>query len=466
MQRTASPRITVQPHDARRRAARTRVIGAALVALLGFGFSPLTRSAHASCATNECWYDATFVGWEHVTLSIEDTWDMMVGTDACTAVITQASCATPLTSVALSAAVTCPNLIGTFTGTFFVPDGLYSAGAIHLSAGPFSFDFAIPASFSGAAPNAVSCLVSDQPAGGIGLTAMTGTLSIGGSPSDDVTATRHCRNGTLDSGEACDGGACCTTSTCQIAPAGALCREALGQCHAQDFCDGSSPTSCPDLDPPDGSPCSDSDACTSGDTCQGGTCQPGPPVVCPLCQTCNTSTGVCADGPRGLSCKADLQDGKSLLQFKKGSPDADQVMFKWSHGEATSTAEFGDPTATDSYALCVFDSSGAVQFRAQVPAGGFCGTKPCWELLGTSGYSYKNPLGTPEGADKVILKSGGSGEAKAQFKGKGANLPSFSLPLSLPARVELQSTNGQCWRATFGSSGVKKNDVTQFKGKN
>src|SRR5262245_3454595 len=44
---------------------------------------------------------------------------------------------------------------------------------------------------------------------------------------------------------------------------------------------------------------------------------------------------------------------KSILQFKDKTPDVgDQVSFKWSKGEATQAADFGDPLTTDGYALC------------------------------------------------------------------------------------------------------------------
>jgi hypothetical protein len=72
---------------------------------------------------------------------------------------------------------------------------------------------------------------------------------------------------------------------------------------------------------------------------------------------------------------------------------------------------------------------------------------------------------TPTGADKVLLKAGLAGKAKAQFKAKGDNIPSFSLPLSLPVTAQIQSENGECWAATFSLPSASKNDASQFKGK-
>ena len=52
-----------------------------------------------------------------------------------------------------------------------------------------------------------------------------------------------------------------------------------------------------------------------------------------------------------------------------------------------------------------------------------------------------------------------------QLKGKGANLPALPLPLTLPATVQLQSENGQCWEGVFSTLGQQINDSLQFKGK-
>jgi hypothetical protein len=143
----------------------------------------------------------------------------------------------------------------------------------------------------------------------------------------------------------------------------------------------------------------------------------------------------------------------------------DQVIFKWNKGEATQTMDFGDPLNTDDYALCVFDSGGGLLLQSDAPAGGVCGTKPCWKALGIKGFGYKDPLHTPTGADEVLLKAGLAGKAKSQFKAKGDNIPTFSLPLSLPVTAQIQSENGRCWAATFSAAGTSKNDTAQFKGK-
>src|SRR5262249_60330375 len=118
---------------------------------------------------------------------------------------------------------------------------------------------------------------------------------------------------------------------------------------------------------------------------------------------------------------------------------------------------FGNPLTTDDYALCVFGPGGNLLLESDAPAGGVCGTKPCWKALGIKGFGYKDPLHTPTGADKVLLKAGLAGKAKAQFKARGGNIPPFSLPLPLPATPQIQSETGKCWAAPSTAPTPPKN---------
>jgi hypothetical protein len=212
----------------------------------------------------------------------------------------------------------------------------------------------------------------------------------------------------------------------------------------------------------DGTSCSDNNACTGGDTCQSGVCTPGPATSCPVCQTCDGNSG-CIVAPRN-PCKQTTAPLQAKLKIKKGTVDtSDQVDFKWNKGVATQTVEFGSPTTTDDYALCVF-APGLVM-KLDAPADGVCGTKQCWKTLGIKGFSYKDSQRTPNGVDKVTLKAGLSAKAKVQLKGKGSNLPTLPLPLTLPATVQLQSESGTCWEGVFSTQGQQLNSAAAFQGK-
>ncbi len=263
-----------------------------------------------------------------------------------------------------------------------------------------------------------------------------------------VTLTSLCGNGTIDSGpsytEQCDAGpqngqpgSCCSSSCTFVT---------------------------------DGTPCSDNDACTTGDSCQSGVCTPGPTQACPPCQTCDGNSG-CVVGPRPNTtvdpvngCKLTTAPLKAQFQMIDKTPDSgDQVTFKWTRGAATSNADFGSPTTTDDYALCVF-APGLV-LKLDAPAGGVCGTSTCWKAVSVKGFNYKDPLRTPDGVDKIALRAGLAGKAKVLLKGRADNLPNLPLPLALPATVQLQSANGKCWEGRFTATGQKINSTVEFKGK-
>jgi hypothetical protein len=241
-----------------------------------------------------------------------------------------------------------------------------------------------------------------------------------------------------------------------------------GPSYAEDCDDGANngqPGSCCNADctfATTGSPCDDGNACTTGDGCMAGGCVGGTAITCPLCQTCDGGSG-CIVAPRP-SCKLTTAPLQSKFQIKDKTPDTgDQVVFKWNKGAATSVSDFGAPTTTDDYALCVFNPGLVLQLDA--PAGGVCGTSQCWKTLSIKGFAYKDSQRTPNGVDKVSLKAGLAGKAKVQLKGKGPNLPTLPLPLALPATVQLQSENGQCWEGVFTSANQQINDALQFKGK-
>ena len=149
---------------------------------------------------------------------------------------------------------------------------------------------------------------------------LTVTDQLNGTASKTVSITVNalCGNGQIESGEACDGGACCT-ATCQFAAAGTVCRGAASACDAAETCSGSS-AACPaDVVAANGTSCSDGNVCNGAETCQGGTCTSGTPPVCNdnnACtdDTCSPSTGCAftnntAPCDDGVACTTDVCSG-------------------------------------------------------------------------------------------------------------------------------------------------------------
>jgi hypothetical protein len=129
----------------------------------------------------------------------------------------------------------------------------------------------------------------------------------------------------------------------------------------------------------------------------------------------------------------------------------DRVTWKWIKGATTTLDDLGNPLASTGYFACLYDGASARLMALRIPAGGTCGTRPCWKAKGTKGFTYSNRDGTPDGVRKLSLAAGVAGKAKMALSAKGSDIP---LPLlgsfALPLRMQLQG-NGLCWEAVFST---------------
>ncbi len=193
-------------------------------------------------------------------------------------------------------------------------------------------------------------------------------------------------------------------------------------------------------------------------------------------EQCDDGNLVDADGCSGAcelecppaplaGCRGPVAPGKSLLLLKRHVPDTgDSLSWKWAKGDTTPLADFGDPSGSDAYRLCIYDATG-VRVGVTAPAGGSCGTLPCWDL-NASGFKYKDKAGTPDGIVQVQLKAGTTpGRASILVKGKGAalRLP-LTATLASPVTVQLRRPNGPCWEAVYSTPFVAQ-DSRGFKDK-
>ncbi len=180
-----------------------------------------------------------------------------------------------------------------------------------------------------------------------------------------------------------------------------------------------------------------------------------------------TATAVPACAALPETCRTPFVSAKAQVALVDKSPDEkDQLQWKWSSGAATDVGDFGDPVTTTDYALCLYDASGLLATHI-IPAGGNCGTKPCWAAKST-GFNYKDKTLAAFGIAQITLKAGADGKAKIQVKGKGLNLPMPPLTsLMTPVTVQLKPLNGTavCFGATYGFPPAVKNDGVQFKDK-
>ncbi len=155
-----------------------------------------------------------------------------------------------------------------------------------------------------------------------------------------------------------------------------------------------------------------------------------------------------------LGCRRALRPDGGALTLTDRTPDKnDGVAWRWSRGPVVSRSVFGDPLATTSYRLCVYDGGGSLALAALAPAGGVCNPRthrPCWRAV-RRGFSYRNP-DRAAGAVQVLDLREGSREnaARVAIRGRGPLLAMPNLAtLALPLTVQMQSSDGACWEAVY-----------------
>lgn len=166
-----------------------------------------------------------------------------------------------------------------------------------------------------------------------------------------------------------------------------------------------------------------------------------------------------------IGCRTPIvADAASLAIVRKGADRRHALDWRWNQGPATTLAEFGLPTTTDAYLLCVYDGSAAPQplLALAAPPDDDCFGVPCWDAA-NSGFVYKDRLRTPDGVQLVRLRAGAEdGTAAIAVTGRGASLALPALPLTTPVVVQLANVaTGACWQATYDAPSV--NDGERFR---
>ncbi len=161
--------------------------------------------------------------------------------------------------------------------------------------------------------------------------------------------------------------------------------------------------------------------------------------------------------PAAPSCATPASAPSSVLVLKDRTPDRhDSLLWKWSAVGAPASGDLGTPTLGDplsgtNYAFCVYDGTGSLVLGRVAPAGGRCGTKPCWRSIG-AGFDYRDRELTPEGVARLTLKPPAGGVGRITLKATGDYLAMPALGgFVLPLRAQLQAGTGACWEATFST---------------
>jgi hypothetical protein len=243
------------------------------------------------------------------------------------------------------------------------------------------------------------------------LVVFLATILTGGLTMLPTLALAVCGDGTVDAGEACDGGDCCSPTCTALA---------LG-------------TSCAD----------DGELCTR-DQCDG--------------------AGACVHDGSPLS--ACLVAPKGKLQITNDADDAkDKFILQMQNAPGIAPEDFGNPLTTDAYHACIFGPD-ALLMQAEIGPGGTCNGKPCWTETNT-GFIYKDSAGAKDGITQLALKS--NAKAKSKINAKGAGVELDDAPLPFPDAVMAQIVNGEtgrCFETYFlEPSSVRSNSATAYDAK-
>jgi hypothetical protein len=235
-------------------------------------------------------------------------------------------------------------------------------------------------------------------------------------------------------------------------------------CTASDACQAGS---CVGTPAADGTACSDGNPCTGPDTCQAGVCDSSPvangtpcddgdPCSRPdLCQA-----GSCTGTSPALTCKS-AAPGNALLTVDNRSPDSrDRLGWTWRKGAATTLADFGNPTTTTSYALCLYDEVGGAPQRRltkTIPPGSH------WKQF-TKGFRFRDATLASGGIQYITLTDGAAGRSSISLRGKGQPLTLPGLPFAKQPGVMIQLMNDStCWSSTHTVAAT--NSLARFRAK-
>jgi hypothetical protein len=139
---------------------------------------------------------------------------------------------------------------------------------------------------------------------------------------------------------------------------------------------------------------------------------------------------------------------KLSLRNKPGRPEKDSLAWSWTAGAPVGDQEFGAPATTTDLHMCIYDERGLV-LSATAPAGGTCGSKPCWKESKKK-LRYSDKGATPDGLRKLSLKPGDAGKARIKVAGKGEALGIDALDIEGEVTVRLGRSDGTpCWEARY-----------------
>ena len=310
-------------------------------------------------------------------------------------------------------------------------------------AGDFHLDPLSPAINAGDAATTVSP----------GETDLDGAPRVSGPRVDAGADEVTCGDGVTSPGEQCDDGGTvdgdgcdsnCTFTACGngVVTAGEQCDD--GNTVPGDCCGASCQHEAA------GSPCDDGNPCSNADACGNGACS-GTDAPAPSCHAAARTSLVIRDQP------VDTRD---------------QLVWRWTRGDAVDLAELGNPAGgATSYALCVYATSAGMPALARppiaIPGGGLCRGKPCWKALGAAGFKLTDRDRTPDGVESLLLRAGPAGKSEHRPDREGREPRAAGAAAGAGSGGDgpaCRNDAGACFGASYAAP-AQKSDAGQFRDK-
>lgn len=144
----------------------------------------------------------------------------------------------------------------------------------------------------------------------------------------------------------------------------------------------------------------------------------------------------------------------SSLTYSNSATDIkDKLSFtaKGANGPDSFT-DFGDPSASASACLCLYDNGALVQV-ADIPAAGTCDNgAPCWTGKPGKSWTFQDGTGANDGVTQLALTYKAADQAAgAKLKAAGEGVVDLALPLTGPVVLQLHENFELCFGAVMDS---------------
>lgn len=155
--------------------------------------------------------------------------------------------------------------------------------------------------------------------------------------------------------------------------------------------------------------------------------------------------------------------GRARLQWKAG---AGKLAFAGDENAAVSPAQLGDPVAgSAAYRVCIWDTPAdqaapRLVYDAELPAGGRCGRKPCWQKSRRGVRFGDSRRANPGGVQALDLTVDGSCKISWSVVAKGIALAGGLQPHA-GVIVEIRNGEGLLVRSRFAAAA--RNDRARFR---